>query len=205
MRPFVVTTLCVAAVVLVRSAPGAPPQSALRTLATVECASDLGAGVKTKRQFCDVLVSSTPAGSVSMTLPRRTGAATLRFDLHNRFSIPATGGPPVLAYQRHEAVVSVLLPGGTVLGQAAAIREFRTVADLFDQIAGGVLPGGVKAVAPGRPEPARVVVPPGAEAVGIVGTRLVVRTRVGGRETFDSPGRPVAMVSNVRLEYRPAR
>ena len=38
-------------------------------------------------------------------------------------------------------------------------------------------------------------------AVGIVGVRLRVTTRLGS-QTFDSPGRPVAIVSNVRLELR---
>jgi hypothetical protein len=38
--------------------------------------------------------------------------------------------------------------------------------------------------------------------IGIVGVRLEVLTR-NGRDTFDTPGRPVAIVSNLRIEYRP--
>jgi hypothetical protein len=38
--------------------------------------------------------------------------------------------------------------------------------------------------------------------VGIVGNRLQTLTRAGGDEVFETPGRPVAIVSNLRLEYR---
>jgi hypothetical protein len=199
----IVTLICAGFVLAAAEPRRLEAQAGQRTSTETQCAADLGAGIKTKRTFCDVLIAAAPAESVAMTLPRRTGAATLRFDLHNRFSIPTTSGPAILAYARHEAIVSVIQPTGDVIGQAAVVREFRTVADLFDQIGGGAHPGGVKAVAPGKPEPARLTIPADVTAIGIVGSRLVVTTRVGGRETFDTPGRPVALVSNVRLEYRP--
>jgi hypothetical protein len=94
---------------------------------------------------------------------------------------------------------------GETIGRAAVIREFRTTADLFDELTGGSRPGGVKGVAPGPPEAVRFTIPPGVTTVGVVGDSLRVRTAIGGDETFDSPGRPVAVVSNLRLEYRPAR
>jgi hypothetical protein len=47
-----------------------------------------------------------------------------------------------------------------------------------------------------------VTIPAGVTAIGVVGTRLAVLTRVN-QEVFDTPGRPVAVVSNLRLEYRP--
>jgi hypothetical protein len=40
--------------------------------------------------------------------------------------------------------------------------------------------------------------------VGVVGVRLTVLTR-SGEETFEAPGRPVAIVSNLRIQYTPAR
>ena len=169
------------------------------------CAASLGTGVKTKRTFCDVLTTSVPTESVSLTLPARTGDATLLFDLHNRFGIPVVSGYPGASYTRHEAVVRVIGPDGSVLGRAAVTREFRTTADLFDQLSGGSRPGGVKGVAPGPPEAVRFIVPSGVDAVGIVGERLRVRTAMGTDDTYDAPGRPVAIVSNVRLEYRPGR
>jgi hypothetical protein len=176
-----------------------------RLSTAVQCAADLGVGVKSKRRFCDVVIASAPADSVAITIPAHAGTATLLFDLHNRFTVPVVAGQPLLAYQRHEAVITVLRPNGVVLTKAASIREFRTAADLFDQIAGGGRPGGVKAIAPGPAEPIRVTIPSGVPTVGIAGLRLAVRTGIAGAETFDTPGRPVAIVSNVRVEYRPVR
>jgi hypothetical protein len=173
-----------------------------RVATDFQCAAPLGTGVKSKRAFCDVLIGAAPADSVVMSIPARTGVATLRFDLHNRFSVPAIVLPGALTYARHEAVVSVIGPTGTSIGRAAIVREFRAVADLFDQIGGGAHPGGVKGVAPGPPEAVRVTIPAGVTAIGVVGTRLAVLTRVN-QEVFDTPGRPVAVVSNLRLEYRP--
>lgn len=174
-----------------------------RVSTKVACAADLGAGMKSKRTFCDVVIASTLADSVSIPVPERTGAATLLFDLHNRFTVPVVSGQPLLAFQRHEAMVAVIRSTGVVLGKAAAMREFRSTADTFDLIAGGGRPGGVKAVAPGPAESVRVSIPVGVTEVGIVGLRLSARTNSTGPEVFDTPGRPIAIVSNVRVEYRP--
>jgi hypothetical protein len=195
-----IAATCVAAV----PAQRATGRGAIGRVTTdVQCAADLGAGVKSRRIFCDVLVANTPAGSVMMTIPSRKGSATLHFDLHNRFTVPAVAVPPILAFARHEAVVRVIQPSGDVIGSAAVVREFRSVTDLFDQIAGGGRPGGVKAVAPGTPEAVRFTIPSGVSSLGIVGVRLKVLTR-SGEETFEAPGRPVAIVSNLRVQYTPA-
>lgn len=183
--------------------PARTPGSRLTTDRT--CAANLGAGVRSRRTFCDVVIAAMPAESVSMTIPRRTGPATLFFDLHNRFGIPVIAGFPGASYARHEAVVRVIRPDGEVIGRAAVIREFRTTTDLFDQIGGGGRPGGVKSVAPGPAESVRFVIPDGITGIGIVGERLRVRTGMGIDEEYDAPGRPVALISNLRLEYRPAR
>jgi hypothetical protein len=181
--------------------PARTPGSRLTTQHT--CAASLGTGVKSRRTFCDVITAAAPAESVSMAVPARTGPATLFFDLHNRFALPVVTRFPGASYTRHEAVVRLIRADGEVLGRAAVIREFRTTADLFDQLAGGGRPGGVKGVAPGPPEAVRFAIPAGVVAVGIVGERLRVRTATGGDDTYDAPGRPVAIVSNVRLDYRP--
>jgi hypothetical protein len=183
--------------------PARTPGSRLTTAHV--CAASLGAGVKSRRTFCDVVTASSPADSVSMSIPARTGDATLFFDLHNRFGLPVVTGFPGASYARHEAVIRVVRPDGEVLGRAAVIREFRTAADLFDQLSGGSRPGGVKGVAPGPPEAVRFSIPAGVAAVGIVGESLRVRTATGSDDTYDAPGRPVAIVSNIRLEYRPGR
>jgi len=180
----------------------ASAQRALRTSTAIECAAELGTGVKSKRTFCDVMVGRTPADSISVAIPRHTGSATLQFDLHNRFTVPAIMVPGGLAYSRHEAVVGVIRPTGQTLSRAAVVREFRDLMDLFDQIGGGGRPGGVIAVAPGPAEPVRVTIPAGITAVGIVGLTLKVMNRAS-TEVYDTPGRPVAIVSNVRVQYRP--
>ena len=183
--------------------PARTPGSRLTTQHS--CAASLGNGVRSRRAFCDVISGATPSDSVAMAIPARTGPATLFFDLHNRFALPVVSGFPGASYTRHEAVVRVVGADGGVIGRAAVIREFRTTADLFDQIAGGGRPDGAKGVAPGPPEAVRIVVPAGVTTIGIVGELLRVRTATGRDDTFDAPGRPVAIVSNVRLEYRPGR
>jgi hypothetical protein len=47
-----------------------------------------------------------------------------------------------------------------------------------------------------------VTIPAGLTAIGIVGARLE-ETRMGGKAAYDTPGRPIAIVSNLRLEYTP--
>jgi hypothetical protein len=50
--------------------------------------------------------------------------------------------------------------------------------------------------------PSQVVIPAGVTVVGIVGSRLE-EWRPSGRGAFDTPGRPIAIVSNVRVDYLP--
>ena len=183
-----------------RSAAAQRLSTKVTTAAT--CAADLGSGVKSRRQFCDVMIASSGAASISMEIPSHTGPATLRFDLHNRFTVPAAAVPPSVAFMRHSALVAVVGPDGTAIDRAGVVREYRTVDDLFDRIGGGGRAGGVKAVAPGPAESIRVTIPAGVSSIGIVGVRLHVLTRAGD-EAFDSPGRPVAIVSNLRIEYTP--
>ena len=173
-----------------------------RTSTTFSCASDLGAGVASRRRFCDVIVASVAADSVSVSIPAHTGTATLSFDLHNRFSVTSVAADPALSFARHVAVVSVIRQTGDVIGRAAVSREYRTPADLFDRIAGAARGSAPKGVAPGAPVPSQVTIPAGVNAVGIVGWRLE-EWRSTGRGAFDSPGRPIAIVSNVRVEYLP--
>jgi hypothetical protein len=194
--------ILVSALAILTSGGAVEAQRAVRVATDAVCAAPLGAGLKTKRTFCDVLIAGAPGDSVSVAIPPHTGSPTLRFDLHNRFTVPAIVVPGALTFARHEAVVSVIRSTGAVIGRAAVVREFRAVEDLFDQIGGGSNPGGVKAVAPGQSEAVRVSIPTGLTAVGIVGARLSVLMRTN-QEVFDTPGRPVAIVSNVRLEYRP--
>jgi hypothetical protein len=174
---------------------------AKRTTTAAVCASNLGAGVKSRRQFCDVVIASAAAESVSMTIPARTGPATLMFDLHNRFPVPAANADAVQSFTSHVAVIAVIKSTGEVIERVAVNREYRTPSDLFDRIAGAARGSAPKNVAPGQPQPVRVTIPTGVAGIGIVGLRLE-EWRASGRGTFDNP-RPIAIVSNWRIEYTP--
>jgi hypothetical protein len=47
-----------------------------------------------------------------------------------------------------------------------------------------------------------VTVPAALTSVGVVGISLKVKTWATD-ETFDTPGRPVALISNIRVQYHP--
>jgi len=173
-----------------------------RVTTDVRCAADLGMGAKSGRRFCDVLVAQTAVESVAMLIPAHAGPATLRFDLHNRFVVTDARRPPAAAFERQASLVAIVTGAGETLVRAAVTREYRTVEDLFDRITGGGREGGMKAVAPGAPESVVAIVPDGIASVGIVGVS-VERVTASGRELHETPGRPVAIASNFRIEYTP--
>jgi hypothetical protein len=179
-----------------------PVAGVRKTSTTFTCESELGQGAATRRRFCDVIVATVAADSVSVTIPPHTGTATLAFDLHNRFQVPAGAVDPAQAFVRHVAVVAVVRQTGDVIDRAGVTRDYRTVKDLFDRIAGVGRGAAPKPVAPGAPMPASVLIPAGVNVVGIVGTRLE-EWRASGRGAFDTPGLPIAIVSNVRVDYTP--
>jgi hypothetical protein len=182
---------------------GSQPRQASGTKVTGDatCAADLGAGSASGREFCDVIIAPAGAGSIGMTIPRHTGAATLFVDLHNRFTVLPDVHDPSQAFVRHTAIIAVVRPNGQVIDRAAVQHEYRTVADVFDRIVGAG-PGGFKTVAPGKPDAVRITIPAGVSSIGIVGQRLEIMTRTT-LASFDTPGRPIAIASNWRIEYRP--
>jgi len=199
--------VCVAALVVGAVVTGADQGQAARVgrgrvTTEVRCAADLGMGAKSGRRFCDVFIVRTPVESVALVVPPHAGPATLRFDLHNRFVVADTDRPAAQAFERHAALVAVVTGSGEEIVRAAVTHEYRTVEDLFDRITGGRRTGGFKAVAPGGAEPVVAIIPDGVSSVGIIGISIE-RESAAGRETFDSPGRPVALASNFRIEYIP--
>jgi hypothetical protein len=99
-------------------------------------------------------------------------------------------------------VIGVLTMTGDLLGRGAVQSEFRRSRDLFDRISGGAGPGGVKAVAPIGRQDVTIPVPAKIDQVSLLG-EILNATTSAGREVA-SPGRPVAIVSNVRIDYQPA-
>jgi hypothetical protein len=166
------------------------------------CASNLGSGVASQRQFCDVLIALKPGESVSVPIPAHSGAPTLKFDLHNRFTIPGPSISAAEAFARQSAMVAVVGTDGVIIDRAVVTREFRTVQDLFDQLTGGSRPGGVKGIGPGQPVAVSIALPAAISTAGIVGVRLEQFT-LGASEIYDAPGRAIAIASNIRVEYQP--
>ena len=188
-----------------RRTPARPaPLPPLKTeAAMMMCPNPLGEGVQTKRMFCDVLTGRDPADGILVDIPPHVGPARIIFDLHNRHMYSEELIKSNRAYRRYTATVGVLTMDNTLLSRAVVQNEFRTAGDLVDRIGGGAGPGGVKAVAPTGAEPISIEIPEGEERVSILGEKLIVE-RLDGTDNFMLPGQPVAIISNVIIEYRPA-
>ena len=171
---------------------------------TVKCPSLIGMGVKTVRSFCDVPAGREPAQGIVIELPPHTGPGTLTFDLHARHVYSEDEMKRGKAYARYRAGIVVATMKADVLTRGGIDAEFRTPADLFDRIGGGAGPASLKAVAPAGREPIVVSVPANVDQVSLLGETLDALTPAG-RETAVMAGRPIAIVSNVLFEYRPAR
>jgi len=187
----------------VRKAPPAPPAATLKKAAPeMTCPAPLGVGVRTKLSFCEIMAGRDPAAGAIIQIPPHKGPATLTFDLHNLHTYSEEQVKAQRAFARYTATIGVLTMDNTLLTRAVVQSEFRTAADLVDRVGGGAGPGGVKAVAPTGKETITVTIPEGELAVSLLGEKLAVE-RIDGPATYTQPGRPIAVVSNVMLEYRP--
>lgn len=170
----------------------------------MRCPAELGTGVATRQSFCDVLIGRDPASGIIITLPPHRGDVTLTFDLHARHTYSAEQArDPRTAYTRYTAVIGALTADNTLISRAVVESEFRGAKDLLDRISGGAGPGGVKAVAPIGAESIRITIPEAEKEVSLLGEKLIVE-RADGPVTYTSEGRPIAVVSNVQISYRPA-
>lgn len=186
-----------------RPATKTPEAPLSRIQAELSCTSELGVGVSTSRRFCDVLTGNDPKQGVLITIPSHRGPVTLSFELHNRHTYSAELVKMKQAYRKYTATVGVLTMDNTLVDRAVVQSEFRTEKDLFDRIGGGAGPGGVKAVAPSGDEFIIMELPADvAEQVSVLGEKLSVM-RPDGVDNFSSPGRPIASISNVMIEFRP--
>jgi hypothetical protein len=159
--------------------------------------------METGRTFCDVISGTDPAAGIVVTLPPHRGPLTLTFDLHNRHTYSEEQVRANRAFTRYSAVIGVLGMDGTLISRAAVQSEFRRASDLVDRVGGGAGPGGVKAVAPTGTERISIEVPEAAQSVSILGEVLTIE-RADGNATYTAPGRPIAVVSDINIEYRPA-
>ena len=209
MRWFVLLCVCLIVVlpsdgVAQRRAPQrkpAAPKPMKTEPAAVQCRESLGAGVRTKASYCFVLAGRDPQQGVIVTIPPHNGAATLTFNLHNRHTYSEEDVKAGRGFASYTAVIGVLTMNGELLGRGAVRSEFRAATDLLERIGGGAGPSGFKAVAPIGSETVTLAIPATVTQVSLLGEVLDSLTAIG-RETA-SPGRPVAVVSNVRVDYRP--
>jgi hypothetical protein len=179
----------------------APPGPPIHEAAQVTCPAPLGPGVNSKEVFCDVLIGRDPSAGILITIPPHKGDVKLTFDLHNRHTFSEEQmKDPRAAYARYTASVGALTQDNTLISRAVVQNEFRTATDLIDRIAGGAGPGGLKAVAPTGVESITIMVPEAESQVSILGEKLTVE-RADGTSTFTSAGRPIAIISNVMIEY----
>ena len=183
--------------------PAAPLPAPKKVAAEFVCPAPLGVGINTKRAFCDVLTGRIPAEGVLIPLPRHVGPVTLTFDLHNRHTYSEEQMRAKRGFARYTSTIGALTSDNTLISRAAIQSEFRAAADLFDRVGGGAGPGGLKAVAPTGVEPVTITIPEAENSVSLLGEKVTV-DRVEGSATYSSTGRPIAIISNVMIEYRPA-
>lgn len=185
------------------SARRSPPPVAPKKIAPeMTCPTPLGIGVRTHLSFCEVMAGRDPAEGVLIQVPPHKGPATLTFDLHNLHTYSEELIRQKRAFTRYTATIGVLTMDNTLISRAVVQNEFRAAADLVDRVGGGAGPGGVKAVAPTGTESVSIEIPERESQVSLLGEKLTV-DRVDGSATYSQAGRPIAVVSNLMLEYRP--
>jgi len=188
-----------------QSAPSRPAPAAgfTRETPVMTCPVPLGPGIDSGRSFCDVLSGTDPKTGIVITLPPHRGPVSLSFDLHNRHTYSEEQVRANRAFTRYTASIGVLAMDNTLISRAAVQSEFRRPSDLVDRVAGGAGPGGVRAVAPTGTERITIEIPEREQAVSILGEILTIE-RADGSATYSAPGRPIAVISDVTIDYRPA-
>jgi hypothetical protein len=169
--------------------------------AKVTCPDSLGTGVRTGATYCFVIAGRDPAQGVLIPIPPHTGDAVLRFALHNRHTYSEEQMKTGRGFARYTAVIGALTLKGDLIDRAAVQTEFRSAKDIFERISAGTSGTAVKAVAPVGNEQISITIPAGIDQVSLLGEVLDAVTPAG-RESA-APGRPVAIVSNVTVEYKP--
>jgi hypothetical protein len=170
--------------------------------AKVTCPHVLGTGLGSRLEFCDILTGRDPAEGVIVKLPPHKGPLTLTFDLHNRHTYSEDQIKAGKAYTNYTSTIGVLTMDGTLLARGVVRSEFRTAKDLFERIGGGAGPKGMKAVAPVGNERISIDAPEEVNEVSLLGEKMTV-LNLNGTETFTALQRPIAVVSNINIDYQP--
>ena len=202
MRGLVSRCFCVSVVVVWVFLAQLDAQTTQTEPVQLLCPEFLGIGVATDVPFCDVLIQVDPELGVRVVLPPRRGESTLSFNLHNRHTYSQLEELEGRAYTQYLAAISMATMEGEIIGRGVVLSEFREAVDLVDRILGDVEASELKAVAPIGVERVSLAVPENLDELVIVGQSLEVM-RVDGRDVVSALGRPVAVLSNATIEYRP--
>ncbi len=170
----------------------------------MSCPSPLGTGLTTRQAYCDVLTGRDPKEGIIIKLPARRGPLTLKFNLHNRHTYSEEEVRMKRGFAAYTASIGVLTLDNTLLTRAVVSSEFRKLEDLVERIGGGAGAGGVKAVAPIGSEAISLEIDPDISEVSLLGEKLLVTRSDGVPANYSAPGRPIAIVSDVTVEYTPA-
>jgi len=187
-----------------KPAPAPPTPAPAKLVPQTTCPAPLGVGIKTRIAFCEVLADRDPLRGILIKIPPHRGPVTLTFDLHNLHVYSDELVKTKRAFTRYTATIGVLTMDNTLIARAVVQNEFRTAADFVDRVGGGAGPGGVKAVAPTGTESIVVAIPESEDQVSLLGEKLTVEGMSTPPATFSQEGRPIAAVSNLMIEYRPA-
>lgn len=182
--------------------PAAPPPKPVTMTPLFTCPTPLGVGMSSAKDYCDVLSGRDPASGILIPLPPHRGPVTLRFDLHNRHLYSDEDVRANRAFARYTATIGVLTMDNTLISRAVVQNEFRKAGDLVERIGGGAGAGGLKAVAPTGTEHIIIVIPEEEQQVSILGEKLSVE-RTDGDANYTSAGRPIAVISDLSIEYVP--
>ena len=182
-----------------RATPATPPTVAP---ADISCPNVLGRGVRTRVIYCDVMTERDPGKGVRIKIPSHSGPARVTFNLHNRHLYSEEQIRAGQAFRRYTATIGALAADGALIQRAVVQSEFRTEKDLLDRIEGGAAGAPVKAVAPLGSEFIIVEVPAALEEISLLGEKLEA-VSLDGPELYGSPGRLIAAVSDIKVEYRP--
>ena len=148
-----------------------------------------------------MIAGREPAQGVLITIPPHTGDATLRFDLHNRHTYSEEQTRAGRGYARYTAIIGVLTMKGELIDRAGVQTEFRSAKDVYERIPAARVPAASRPSRRSAMSRSTITIPAGVDQVSLLGEVLDAFTPAG-RESA-SPGRPVAIVSKVMIEYRP--
>ena len=173
--------------------------------AEMTCPSPLGTGVKTKREYCDVLTGRDPKEGILIKLPPHRGPVTLRFNLHNRHTyseeeVRMKRGVRVV-HRRHRRV-----DARQHAADARGGRERSSAAPRICSSASAAAPAPAASKRSRRSASKPITLELAAELTEVVDPRREADGRSRRRPARELCGArpPIAIISDVTVEYTPA-